>query len=79
MSLYPLKDPANPRRLTKHLLFRQHLRLLHTVEGNDPGHPGAGVGQGASLVKDNGVSLGNRFQEFAAFHGDVLPARLPHG
>ena len=57
----------------------EHLRLLHAIEGNDLGHPGAGVSEGAGLVKDDGVRFGHGFQELAAFDGDMLPSRLPHG
>ncbi|CAN4028581.1 NADPH-dependent glutamate synthase, partial [Dysosmobacter welbionis] len=57
----------------------EHLRLLLAVEGDDLCHPGAGVGEGARLVKNDGVRLGSRLQELAAFHGDVLFSRLPHG
>ena len=57
----------------------QHLRLILAVEGDDLGHPGAGVSEGAGLVKDDGVRFGHGFQELAAFDGDMLPSRLPHG
>ena len=57
----------------------EHLRLLHAIEGNDPGHPGAGVGEGAGLVKDDGIRFCHRLQEFTALDSDVLPSRLPHG
>ena len=57
----------------------QHLRLILAIEGDDLGHPGAGVGKGASLVKDDGIRICYRLQEFAALDGDMLPSRLPHG
>ena len=56
----------------------EHLRLIFSIEGNHLCYPGAGMGQGAGLVKDNGVRFRHRLQEFAAFHGDVLSACLPH-
>ena len=57
----------------------EHLCFFFSVEGNDLRYPGAGMGKGAGLVKDDGVCPGNRLQEFAALDGDVLSTRLPHG
>ena len=57
----------------------EHLRFFLPVERDDPRHPGASVGESAGLVKDDGVRLGNRLQEFASLDCDVLPSRLPHG
>ena len=57
----------------------QHLRLVLTTEGNDADHPGAGMGEGAGLIKDNGIGAGHSLQELAALDRDVLPPRLPHG
>ena len=37
------------------------------------------MGEGAGLVKDDGVRLCCRFQELAALDGDVLASRFPHG
>ena len=37
------------------------------------------MGEGAGLVKNDGVRLGHRLQEFTALDSDVLPSRLPHG
>ena len=36
------------------------------------------MGKGAGLVKDDGVCLGHRLQEFAALDCDVLSTCLPH-
>ena len=57
----------------------QHLRRLHTIEGDDSGHPGTGMGEGAGLVKDNGIRAGHSLQELASLDRDVLPPRLTHG
>ena len=57
----------------------EHFRLLLTAKGDDLCHPGTSVGEGAGLVKDDGVRFGHRLQEPASLHGDVLPSRLPHG
>ena len=57
----------------------KHFRLFFSVEWNYLCYPGTGMGKGACLVKDDGVCLGNRLQEFAAFYGDVFPPCLPHG
>ena len=57
----------------------QHLGLVVPAEGHHLRHPGAGVGQGAGLVKDDGVGPGRRLEEFAALDGDMVPPGLPHG
>ena len=57
----------------------EHLRLVVPAEGDDPGDPGRGVGQGAGLVKDDGVRLGHGLQELAALDGDPTVPRLLHG
>ena len=57
----------------------QHLRLGVPAEGDDLGNRGGGVGQGAGLVKDDGIRLGHVLQEFAALHGDVVLGAFPHG
>ena len=57
----------------------EHLRLAVAAEGDDLGHHGAGIGQGARLVKDDGVGLGDGLQIFAALHGGAEVAGLPHG
>ena len=57
----------------------QHFCFLPSAEGNDSLHPGAGVGQGAGLVKDNDIRCRHGFQELAALDGDMGLACLPHG
>ena len=57
----------------------QHFGFLFAAEGHHLSHPGAGAGQGAGLVKDDGVGGGHGLQELAALDGDVGPSRLPHG
>ena len=57
----------------------EHLRLLPAAEGDDPGDRGAGAGEGAGLVEDDGVGGGDRLEEPAALDGDLPTARLPHG
>ena len=57
----------------------QHFRFFLSVEGDDAGHPGAGMGEGAGLVKDNSIRTGHSLQELASLDRDVLPPRLPHG
>ena len=42
---------------------------LLAVEGHDLDHRGAGVGEGAGLVEDDGVGLGHGLQELAALDG----------
>ena len=37
------------------------------------------MGQGAGLVKDDGIGSRHSLQEFAALDGDVGASRLPHG
>ena len=37
------------------------------------------MGQGAGLVKNDGVGGSHRLQELAALDGDMGPSRLPHG
>lgn len=57
----------------------QHLRLVLTTEGDDSDYPGTGMGEGAGLVKDNGIRFDHCLQELAALDCDVLPSCLPHG
>ena len=57
----------------------EHFILYLSVEGKNLCHPGAGVGEGSGLVKDDGIRFRHRLQEFSALDGDVLPSRFPHG
>ena len=57
----------------------QHFGFLFATEGHHLSHPGAGVGQGAGLVENDGVGGSHRLQELAALDGDMGPSRLPHG
>ena len=57
----------------------QHLVLGVPAEGHHQGQAGHGVGQGAGLVKDDGLRLGGGLQELAALHPDAALAALPHG
>ena len=57
----------------------QHVVLLALAEGDDVHHLRGGAGQGAGLVEDDGVGLGQRFQILAALDGDVGRAALAHG
>ena len=57
----------------------QHFGFLLGAERYHLSHPGAGVGQGAGLVKDDGIGSRHSLQEFAALDGDVGASRLPHG
>ena len=57
----------------------QHFGFLLGAERYHLSHPGAGVGQSAGLVKDDGIGSRHSLQEFAALDGDVGASRLPHG
>ena len=57
----------------------QHLLGVTAAEGHDLRHPGGGIGQGAGLVKNNGVRLGHGLHEPPALDGDMVLAALPHG
>ena len=57
----------------------EHVVLLLAVEGHDLDHGGAGAGEGAGLVEDDGVGLGQGLQELAALDGRVAAAGLAHG
>ena len=57
----------------------QHFGFLLGAERYHLSHPGAGMSQGAGLVKDDGVGGSHRLQELAALDGDMGPSRLPHG
>ena len=57
----------------------EHLALLIAAEGDDLRDLGRGVGERAGLVKDDGVRLGDGFEEAPALDGDVMAAALAHG
>ena len=57
----------------------EHFRLLVPTKGDHLGHHGAGMGQGTSLVKDDGVRLGHGLQVLSALHGHMEAAGLAHG
>ena len=57
----------------------EHFTLLVAAEGDDLRDLGRGVGERAGLVKDDGVRLGDGFEEAPALDGDVMAAALAHG
>ena len=57
----------------------EHLAFLIAAEGDDSCDLGRGVGERAGLVKDDGVCLGDGFEEAPALDGDVMAAALAHG
>ena len=57
----------------------EHLRLILPAEGDDLGHFGRCVGQGAGLVEQNGVCHGDRLHKPPAFHQQLMGAGLLHG
>ena len=57
----------------------QHFRLLLPAKGDDGRHGGRGIGQGAGLVKDNGIRFGHGLQESATLDGNVVSGTFPHG
>ena len=56
----------------------QHLSFVSATEGDDLCHLGAGMGQGAGLVKNDGIGCGHCLQEFTALDGDMCVSSLPH-
>ena len=56
----------------------QHICLILPSEGNDLRNHRAGMGQGAGLIKDHRICLGNCFQILAALYRHMEPAGLPH-
>ena len=57
----------------------QHFPLILSPEGYDLPHRGAGVGEGAGLVKDHGVRAAQNLHVLAALDRDLVVAGLPHG
>ena len=57
----------------------QHLRRTAAAKGNHPIHHRRGMGQGAGLIKDDGIRLCHPLKELAALDGHVIVARLPDG
>ena len=57
----------------------EHFTLLVAAEGDDLRDLGRGVGERAGFVEDDGVRLGNGFEEAPALDGDVIAAALAHG
>ena len=57
----------------------QHLCFLVPAERDYPHHLGAGAGEGAGLIKHNGIRPGDGFQKLPALYRDMLPAGLAHG
>ena len=57
----------------------EHLAFLIAAEGDDSRDLGRGVGERAGLVENDGVRLGDGFEEAPALDGDVMAAALAHG
>ena len=57
----------------------EHFTLLVVAEGDDLRNLGRGVGERAGFVEDDGVRLGDGFEEAPALDGDVMAAALAHG
>ena len=57
---------------------QQLIRRL-AVKGDDGGHGGAGPGERARLVKDNGFRFRHGFQIFSSLYRHMVPSRFPDG
>ena len=57
----------------------QHFCGVFTAERNDFRHLRRGAGEGAGFVENNGVGLGDGFEKFAAFDGDVVFCGFANG
>lgn len=57
----------------------QHLRFPVPAERDYPHNLGTGTGEGACLIKHNGIRPVDGFQKLPALHGDMLPAGFAHG
>ena len=57
----------------------EHFRCGMPTEGNNLSHLGGRVGQGAGLIKDDGIGLRHVFHKPPALDGDMILGTLPHG
>ena len=82
-ALFGLPDDGVGHRVGEVLLEAggqlQNFALAATGEGDDLDHLGGSAGQGAGLVEDDGVSLGQGLEVLAALDGDMACAALAHG
>ena len=82
-ALFGLPDDSVGHRVGEVLLEAggqlQNFALAAAGEGDDLDHLGGSAGQGAGLVEDDGVGLGQGLEVLAALDGDMACAALAHG